>query len=245
MLTEDVIRETSVDIITGAIVLLAVLVFLSIFFSQKSEKLKTILFVLIVLAVILPTAYFAITTVMLNVTSETGGPVHWHADFKIFVCGKEMPPPIPKGLSNKVGSTVLHEHEDRRIHVEGVLTRIQDASLRNFFRVQGGELSNSHFTIPTGEDKGTVTFTNGDRCDGGEQGTWQAYVYKVVGREGEKHVVEQSKLMPFADYVLSPHAAVPPGDCIILEFGPEKDSTGAICDFYEIQKQEGNLILQS
>jgi hypothetical protein len=239
IISEAVVRSTSITIITWAIILLTILIVISIVRKEMTETFKRNIFVAIVLVVMLPTIYFAVTTVWLNITSETGGPVHWHADFGIYVCGDEIPPPIPKGLSNKTGTPVIHEHEDRRLHVEGVLARIRDASLSEFFRVQGGELSGNSFTIPTGDS--FVTIENGDTCSNGRVGSWQAFVYKVDDIESEALTARQSKLTDYTDYILSPHVLVPPGDCIIFEFGPEKTRTDKICDFYQIEANKGGL----
>ena len=104
---------------------LIVLIVIAMIPGDRSELFKKIIFTLMVIVVVGPTAYFIVTTISINLTSETGGPVHWHADFKIFACGEELSSPAPVGLSNKIGTPLFHEHGDRRIHVEGVVGDIR------------------------------------------------------------------------------------------------------------------------
>lgn len=228
------IRATSIRLVYGASMLLIALIVIAMIFGNRSELFKKIIFILIVIVVVGPTAYFIVTTISINLASETGGPVHWHADFKIFACGEELSSLTPVGLSNKIGTPLLHEHEDRRIHVEGVVGNTHEVSLGHFFEAQGGELAAEGFRIPAGE--GFVTYMNGDACPDGDAGVWQAHLYKVEG-----DIVRRQKLEDYTDYVISPEGTVPPGDCIIFEFGAEKDRTDNICDLYQVEINKGNL----
>ena len=234
----DQLRDFSVRVANGAGALLALLTVITLAVKPQEEAVKTTLFSLMVLAAAGPTIYFAVSTVYLNMASETKGPVHWHADFQIFACGQELSPPTPKGfLSNKVGTPILHEHVDRRIHVEGVVVHKSEVSLARFFEMQGGVLAEHSFTVPT--EEGLITYENGDRCPNGTTGAWQTFLYTTEGK-----LVTQRKLSPYTEYVLSPEKNVPPGDCIILEFGPEKSRTDALCPFYQISVQKGDLQLR-
>ena len=58
--------------------------------NKTSEKEKKILFVILSVSVLLSTFYLAGFTIYENVKSETGGPIHWHADYKIIVCDKRL-----------------------------------------------------------------------------------------------------------------------------------------------------------
>lgn len=164
----------------------------------------------------------------------TKGPVHWHADFKIIACGKEIESVNVGGLSNKKGTNLLHEHEDRRIHIEGVVLEESDVSLESFFAVQGGELTETSFAIPTNE--GIARYDNGDQCKDIGPGSLHVFLYTT-----DNGIARQQKLDDFVNYVPSPHTQVPPGDCIIFEFGPEKERTDALCDFYQLEVNKGNL----
>lgn len=231
----DSIRESSIQIAKVSGGTLIALVFIAFLIKNRGEYTKKVVFTLIVITIVVPTIYFISSTVYINLISESGGPVHWHADYQIFVCGEELHTASPEGrLSNKTGTTVLHEHNDNRIHVEGVILSSKEASLSNFFAVQGGELTQNSFTIPT--EEGMKQFVNGDSCSDGSIGVWQTFLYKTDG-----NFVEQTKLENYTDYILTPAIDVPPGDCIILEFGPEKEKTENICDFYTIELNKGNL----
>ena len=198
------------------------------------NKQKTILFLAITLPLILATIYLVFSTIHLNIISDTKGPVHWHADFEIYMCGDEIDIINPKGLSNRVGTSVFHEHGDDRIHVEGVVVNPKDVSLKNYFMVIGGSLTDDGISIPT--DQGSIKFHNEDLCDN-NIGNLQVFVYKT-----ENKIIHQEKLENFEEYVLSPYANVPPGDCIIIEFDEEKESTDKICETYKIALEKGDLI---
>lgn len=204
--------------------------------SEKNggDRAKKIIFSFIVIVIAFPTLFFAGSTIYLNLFSATKGPVHWHADFKVIACGEEVKSVSVKGLSNKLGTNLLHEHEDRRIHIEGVVVKESDVSLDKFFEVQGGELLSDSFIIPTND--GLRTITNGDQCENGERGMWQVFLYTTDGG-----IARQKKLDDFIHYVPSSHTNVPPGDCIIFEFGPEKERTDQLCDFYQLEVGKGSI----
>lgn len=232
---QDFFRKLNIQVVVVSMILLFVLVFIALVFGENSkDRTKGIIFWLMASVIIFPTFFFVGTTLYINFSSITKGPVHWHADFKIVVCGQETDPVNVKGLSNKKGTNVLHEHEDRRIHVEGVVVKKSDVALDKFFEAQGGKLSLNAFTIPTNE--GLRTIRNNDQCDDGQQGVWQVFLYTT-----DNDVARQRKLDDFVHYVPSPHTSVPPGDCIIFEFGPEKEQTDVLCGFYQLQINKGNL----
>ena len=233
------IRDQNIRVATAAVGFLIFLVMLAIWWAGDNENAKKGIFILMVITVLLPTIYFVVSTLRVNFASPYGGPVHWHADFKIFACGTELDPPIPEGrFSNKTGTSVLHEHEDRRMHVEGVVVDDNEISLSNFFGSSVGELVGGRFKAPTGAQS-FIEYSDGDTCSNSEQGVWNVFLYETGGTD----IAHQRKLSidEYPDYVLSPYQEAPPGDCIIFEFGPEKDVTQQICDFYQIAIDKGNL----
>ncbi len=76
-------------IFTSSLIIAALLVF-SLLKKEKTEGLKLFLFWGMVIPIIFTTAYLAAGTVIKNQQSVTGGPVHWHADYEIYVCGKSI-----------------------------------------------------------------------------------------------------------------------------------------------------------
>jgi len=166
--------------------------------KAMNEFIKKAVYILLVAVISVVTFYLIITTLHLNIISITKGPVHWHADFEIWVCGKQIKIAEPKGFSNKQGTDLMHAHDDDRIHVEGVITDDKQASLGAFFYAVGGSLSSDGLKVPT--NNGLVSYHEGDKCN---EKPAKLYVF-VNGNTIEN---------PSA-YVISPYEKVPPGDRI-------------------------------
>lgn len=243
IMLDEAMREGTMRAVLAGAAVLAVLVAASVLASKKGKKpvplLSHLLFWSIVVVVVAVTAYVAGSTIYLNAVSKTAGPVHWHADFEVWRCGELLQLVGPEGLSNRVGSSVLHEHGDNRMHIEGVVVDFSDVSIASFFRSIGGDLHPGVFSLPT--NTGMVTMRDGDSCPGeaGVPGELQVFVYKTV--DG-KVVQEKLGSSGYEDYVPSPFSNVPPGDCIIFEFSPvAKDKTGRMCGSYEVAIKRGAL----
>ncbi|MDO8642436.1 MAG: hypothetical protein Q7R76_02485 [Candidatus Woesearchaeota archaeon] len=207
--------------------------------SGLTHNKKKILFLGIAVPALIATIVLAYATVYLNVVSETKGPVHWHADFEIWNCGEKIDLKNPEGFTNRIGTPVFHEHSDDRIHVEGVLIDKSDANLGRFFNVTSGLLTQEKMRVPT--NTGFVEATNGESCNG-VPAKLQVFLFHVTNPEQDKEwVYEQKKIEHFDDYVLAPQSLVPPGDCIIVEFGPEKEKTTNLCETYRIAESRGEL----
>lgn len=233
------LKTRAMSVVMVSSILVTAVVILAIISRRKVGNHKKMLFFLMVIPVIIATLYAAGTTIYLNKISLTKGPVHWHADFEIWDCGEEVDLRDPQGLSNRVGTPVFHEHDDFRIHVEGVVVKKEDVALDNFFKVIGGTLTQNYLQVPT--DEGMAFLHDGDLCDG-KPGKIQVFAYKVVNpREHGQWAYTQEKIEDFAKYFLSPYSMVPPGDCIIVEFGQEKEKTDKICTTYEAAISQGEL----
>lgn len=154
-------------LIAGAIMvgvsLLAVLL-------KKQKSLKLPLFVILALTLIGSTGVLFGSTIYLNMKSESGGPVHWHTDIEFWVCGSELELRDPQGvLSNKIGTSSFHEHNDKRIHLEGVVVRKKtDASLTKFMQVIGGYMADDRIAIPL-NDEGMYATADNNKIDGDKQ----------------------------------------------------------------------------
>jgi len=226
--TEEEIKETNSApaptlfiIITAAWITLIVIYMLTIG-KKNSENYKPLFFWIIAIPVILSTLYLAGFTIYENVSSETGGPVHWHADYEVYVCGEKLELVEPEGvLNNKIGTTLFHEHEDGRIHTEGTLKDIDEVRLGGFFEIIGGELEHEHLEYPT--QGGLISKEEGDLC-GDQKGELKVY----VNGKSEEH---------YEDYLIYPAGNVPPGDCIIIEFGVDLgEITERLCASWDVQK---------
>lgn len=153
------------SIILGVTTLLAILL-------KKRKSLKLPFFAIMALTIIGSTLTLLGSTVYLNTESESGGPVHWHSDIEFWSCGAELELRDPHGwLSNKIGTTTYHEHNDKRVHLEGVVVRkAEDASLEKFMRVTGGYLADDRIGIPLNDkDKDWFASEANDKIDGDKQ----------------------------------------------------------------------------
>jgi hypothetical protein len=213
----------------------SIILMLLIAFASLKKSHSHILFGLIV-AVVSATSIFLIgSTVYLNTVSSSKGPVHWHADFEVWACGEELELKDPDGfLSNKIGTNVLHEHNDKRIHQEGVVVNERDASLGNFMNVIGGQVTGNTLVLPTNEN--TLSYVNGQAC-GEEPGEVQVFVYKTTD---DDHYYQEKIASP-ENYVMSPYSGVPPGDCIIIEFDNYKERTDKLCRSFKVAEEIDRL----
>jgi len=150
---EHTIANFSMNAVVFGSVVLFVLLVLAALTRDHIPKLKMPLFVGIVLTVVSVSLAIIGGTIYLNVNSESGGPIHRHADFELWACGQELELRDPIGaLSNKIGTPTLHEHNDKRIHLEGVLVEKRDASVGKFFHVLDGGITNNAMRIPLNGD---------------------------------------------------------------------------------------------
>lgn len=263
---EHTISQLSKSTVFIAAALLVILVILSIWAVRSGKKkLFKPLYISIIVVASAATLIISGATIYLNVRSATGGPVHWHADIEYWACGNELELRDPQGvLSNKIGTPTLHEHNDKRIHLEGVPVNLPyDASLGKFMEVVGGEVSRNTLVVPLNNDKlyengedetdgdgsadpstqlieqfisqgkdGKIaSFVNGQKCDD-EASEVQVFAYQF--NENDK-TYRQTKLDDPANYMVSRHSEVPPGDCVIFEFAPPMERTNKLCEQYGVR----------
>ena len=169
---EQQIASLSINVVTGAAILLVLLVIATVLLRDRIPKLKPYLFGMLAATLILPTLFFAGSTIYLNVKSDSKGPVHWHAEVEFWACDSELELRNPSAfLSNKIGTSTYHEHDDKHIHLEGVVVRkAEDASLGKFMRVTGGSLSSNAIDVPLNEDS-AAWLTQGEKLDGDPAGS--------------------------------------------------------------------------
>lgn len=219
----DIQWDDPVTYIILTSILLVLISIVAVVAKKFTEKNKKSLFWIIVITVMLTTLYLGGHTIYENVTSVTKGPVHWHADYQVWACGERLELVDPTGLSGEIGSTTLHEHDDDRIHVEGTVMDYDDISLEKYFFVIGAELTLESILFPT-EEQGVISYANGDDCPDGRPGELKIYV-------------NGAHLDDMHDYLYFPATLVPPGDCIIIEFGAGlAETTERICESWEVQE---------
>ena len=267
---ETFIGNLSVTVVVVGSILVLLLVAIAAAISKsrkkKTQTLKLPIFVAIVVVVLGTTLTISGGTVYLNMKSATGGPVHWHADFEIWACGNEIELRDPTGfLSNKIGTATYHEHDDKRIHVEGVPTELPyDYSLGKFFNVVGGGISDDSLVVPLNDDgkyfEDHHEETDGDgnptpspedinpfivteakgkvaRFVSGEQCGSQTAQLQVFAYkfDAATKTYKQSKIDDVANYMPAHESQVPNGDCVIVEFGPARDRTDKLCKQYGVR----------
>ncbi len=240
------VESLFVKIVLSATIIIILFVVYALLLQKELEKdtarlnrIKAVLFLGIAIPAVLSTLALAAGTIYLNTISATSGPVHWHADYEIWNCGKKMDLVAPTGIMNRVGTSVFHEHNDNRIHVEGVVLDPHDAALGHFFEVVGGALNDDYARVPT--DHGIVTLRNGENCNS-MPGVLQAFRYRVVNPDDAKQWrYVQEKIDEPKNYILAPYGYVPPGDCIIIEFDLPKEKTDKVCASYPAAENRGEL----
>ncbi len=256
---ESDVTKLGIRVVLVSSIALFILVLIAGLLKNKSKRLRLPLFLLITFTIVASTATLFGSTVYLNTSSESGGPVHWHADIEFWACGKQLELRNPSGLlSNKVGTPTLHEHNDQRIHLEGVVVeKATDANLGNFMNVVGGSISSEMMEVPLADSiledqvdgdgisstnidnlistdslgKKSFVATSGEKC-GDELAEPQVFVYQFNKKE---NTYSQTKLIDPEDYIIRDESIVPPGDCIIMEFDVKKARTDKLCEQYGIQ----------
>jgi len=149
--------------------------------DRLSDRGHRLLMGAILLIVLVPTLYAAGAWIHGMATSWSGGEIHYHADYEVVVQDQngdyhqlDLVDPDEYcqqsrhessymcRLNDRVGATEYHEHNDRRIHLEGTFKQREDATLAAFFDTFGGELSNDRLVYPTDGQVWNVS-ARGDR----------------------------------------------------------------------------------
>jgi len=146
---------------------------------------------------------------------------------------------IPVGFSRLINSSQFQISKS----AEGVLEKTSHADLHSFFEVIGGSLEQDELIVPT--DQGLLQLKDGNLCNG-KPGKLQIFLYKITNPSPAQRtgfLYEQIKLSPeeYSNYVMSPYANAPPGDCIIIELAPEKTKTEFMCESYTVALKNGDL----
>jgi|GEM_PF-3666786 len=135
-------------------------------------------------------------------------------EYQLWDCGKRITIPEPAGLTTTTGVPQIHDHDGNRIHLVGMTAT--PLTLGAFFDTIGGELTSDHVILPTATDY--IHRTTMDSCPDGRPGVLQVFV-------------NGKRMDNAAAYVLHPGPAIPPGDCIIIDFNPTVQlTTEKTCD---------------
>lgn len=266
---EGDINAFSIRVVGVATIVLIVLLLVAsrVNTKKKLDHIKKALFAAISATILLPTLLLIGSTIYVNTISESGGPVHWHTDIEFWVCGQEIELRDPyEFLSNKIGTATYHEHDDKRIHLEGVvIEKDYDASLEKFMVVTGGVISETNLIIPTnddifendtdgdvptgdqrlveryiardGDDRAVLSLQNGDTCGNGSDADTEVQAF-VLRFDGTNDTYYQEKLEDPAEYIMRDESVVPPGDCVIVEFDRAKNRTDRLCQQFGVRDAE-------
>ncbi len=261
---EGDINSFSIRVIGVAVIILVVLLAMATQIKHKKHAhYKKPLFIAIAGTIIMPSLLLIGSTVYINTVAESKGPVHWHTDIEFWVCGQEIELRDPyEFLSNKIGTATYHEHDDKRIHLEGVvIDKEHDASLSKFMDVTEGGISQTSLTIPTNDDmrendvdgdapygniaeldqyrlidpstnRVSLSLENGNGCGTSTNTAVQAFLYRF---DTETDTYHQMKLENPANYIMRDESTVPPGDCLIVEFDVVKSYTNRLCQQYGVR----------
>jgi hypothetical protein len=123
-----------------------------------------------------------------NVASDnTGiipsGDVHWHATPRIFLCGEEKKIYAP--VTGHAGTSLLHTHSDRRIHVEGVIPSSEHITIGRFF---------DNIFVKFSETE-IMNYKNGDVCPDGNPGYVKMFVNEAENNEFRNYVVRDGDVI--------------------------------------------------
>lgn len=231
----DKIASLSIRSVGWGTLILLILITIAAHAKRKQlEHIKLPIFWGCLITILAVTGILITSTIYLNVISSSRGPVHWHADIEIWNCSSQVEIADPSSRwVNKVGSATLHEHNDKRIHMEGVVVDEREASVGKFMESIGGELTHKSLVVPT--SYGPRKLINGESCLG-RPGEVQVYVYKTnPDKTYSQYKVDDP------EYVMSPYSNVPEGDCIIVEFDKPKLTTDKLCQSYKVAVETGKL----
>ncbi|MEK6821099.1 MAG: hypothetical protein AABY11_01725 [archaeon] len=225
-------------VILGAILLFGLVAY-AIRTKPRKEKVKSFLFWSIATVAVGVTLFLAGSTVFINTVSPTGGPVHWHTDYEVWYCGEQLDLVDPLGIDNRVGTWEVHEHNDNRMHIEGTIVDVEQGTFKHFFEVIGGSFTRDTYTFPS--TKGNITIPTSGNCNG-EPAVLQGFLHRVDNPEKAKEWTYSQRKISFPWSVeMAPYSNVPPGDCLVIVFGPEQEKIDRVCASYRAAQNRGEL----
>lgn len=100
--------------------------------------------------------------------------VHWHAKLKMSACGKKLKLPLEKG------TPLLHTHKDsEKIHIEGLITGPEDATLGKFMQAVSVSFSQNRL----------FDFVNDSMCSNGKSNILRMIVRGLENSEFENYPI--------------------------------------------------------
>lgn len=230
--------------------------------DELNMKDKKILMNALLVAVLVPTFYAAGAFIHESQTSWSGGEVHYHADFEVFVEEKgelqelDLIDPeefcestshessIMCKLNDRTGSKEYHEHNDDRVHLEGTFKTKRDASLAAFFEQFNGVLENQKLVVPTNEgvvrkeNSGNMSLKILVRRGVGPARHWCLIGDQLPREDICKDDYSKEPANTPAEYVVSPYSRGPNLDDIFIVYD-SKSARDALVDVREDDNYRG------
>ena len=158
--------------------------------QKKQSTKKIITYGVIGIAAIAAIAWFFLFSAAEPVDYDTSGlsfplgNVHWHATPIITVCGQNVPILMPVG-SGHFGSSLLHTHDDAKIHIEGTVSDPSQITLGLF-------MANirMNFSETTLIDK-----ENGDLCPNGQAGKVKLLVNGAESSQYGNYIIRENDII--------------------------------------------------
>ncbi|MEK6970269.1 MAG: hypothetical protein AABW68_01080 [archaeon] len=235
------LRENSYNVILLTSAALIVLVVYSIKTKPRKEKMKRILFWTIAFFAVGSNLYLAGATIYTNMVSPTGGPVHWHTDYEVWNCGQPLDLIDPTGWDNRVGTWEVHEHNDNRMHIEGTILNMDQASFHHFFEITGGTIEQEGMTYPSVNGDVTLPATGSCNERPAELQVFRLYVTNPESQKNWTYTQEKLEYPEGLEKIMAPYSNVPPGDCLIIEYDAPKEKTTHSCASYRAAMDRGEL----
>ena len=235
------LRENSYNVILLTSAALIVLVVYSIKTKPRKEKMKRIVFWTIAFFAVGSNLYLAGATIYTNMVSPTGGPVHWHTDYEVWNCGQPLDLIDPTGWDNRVGTWEVHEHNDNRMHIEGTILNMDQASFHHFFEITGGTIEQEGMTYPSVNGDVTLPATGSCNERPAELQVFRLYVTNPESQKNWTYTQEKLEYPEGLEKIMAPYSNVPPGDCLIIEYDAPKEKTTHSCASYRAAMNRGEL----
>lgn len=253
------VASSSKHVVGGSLLMLFILMAVAVLFINASEKFKFTIFTMMATVMIGATLILVTSGIYITTNSDSRGLTKRQAGIEFWVCGNQINLIDPSGISDKTGSSTVYESNDNLAHIEGVVVDDSiDGTLGKFMHAVGGVLLDDTLIIPVNPDGSIfssdslgngisdpypreankfltlvgqtryVKALNGQLC-GDKPSEVQVFAYSF---DKDSDTYQQTKLVHPQDYVFADEDTVPPGDCVIVEFGPKKDKTDKLCQGY-------------
>lgn len=259
---EPAMRSISLNSVIVATVLLAGLL---VFMLQRRGALSPLIFYSFSAITLVTVTVLLMTTLLLQTNSDSYGESHRQAEIEFWVCDTEVFPATHQlssgalfSLDNRrvyMSGFVDTATTDATLgaFMQSIGGDIQSDSVsvplgaepEQWFMPNNlrdgdpqGTMSASYlerFIARDTAEMSILSLSNSQKCPNDNEGELQVFVYQF---NPSTDTYEQRKLTKPEDYVFALGRSVPPTDCIIVEFSPDKQYTDKLCPSYGIRDSQ-------